>query len=480
MHCSYAIRRLASVLLVGCCAVSSGCASDRAGRNGSPAIDPVTTRSVQSQDRNSSAVETAGERKFPKRESRLLSLQEALTMAADYSWTMQIAQGELDIADSRVSQARAKYYPVVSAEVNAPTVRHDGGIDGRDRDFEDVAYAGIDVRYNIYDFGRRKSENLVAEHNLRASSHAKRAEDLTVLFDTATAYLAVQSYNEQMNAASQYVHKIQALNQTIGESVAGGISPQSDAVRGRLALSNAINRRKNIELSLSRARQRLNALVGIDVNVMQPKRVALPRVKGLESVAVVAADENPAVLARGAALDGSMENVVGAKADRLPRLDLSVDYKRALESVDDLYDVSSTDGGVKLKLTFDIFDMSKKGKISEAYAQVNVAKAQLGKERATIEDQVRALLGDIDITAQQWAISQEASFEADKTRGLYLEEFRLGDRKLSDLISAETEYFTAHTDAIDARYGFIRYVFSIYYLAGKPRDGLVALQLLEQ
>ena len=172
--------------------------------------------------------------------------------------------------------------------------------------------------------------------------------------------------------------------------------------------------------------------------------------------------------------------MVGAKASLKPRLDLTIDYKRTLENVDNLYNVSDTDGGVQLKLTFDIFDLSKKAKIREAYAQVNVNEAQLGKERSTVNDEVRALLGDIDITSQQWTISEEASKEADKTRGLYLEEFRLGDRKLSDLITAETEYFTSRTDAIDARYGFMRAVFSIYYLAGKPREGLQALQLVER
>lgn len=494
---------MVSTLLVSCSIISTGCASNKSS-TARAGTDMMTTQAVSNNNQpasgnnqpasgNTSVVDsktikmdgknnpiTAKSKEFFHRQKQKLTLAEALNKATDYSWTIKVAKSQLDIAESRLDQAKAKYYPTVGAELTAPNLRYDGGINSRDRDFDDTAFAGIDVRYSIYDFGRRDADKEAASYNLRASGHAKHAEDLTVLYDTANAYLAVQSYTEQLNSATEYVTKIGALNKTIGESVVGGISPQSDAVRGRLALSNAINRRKDIELKLSRAHQKLNALVGIDVEVLPEKRMVLPPVANLENVAVNAADQNPAVLARGAALEGSRKNVVGAKASLKPRLDLTIDYKRALENVDNLYNVSNTDGGVQLKLTFDIFDLSKKAKIREAYAQVNVNEAQLGKERSTVNDEVRALLGDIDITSQQWTISQEATKEADKTRGLYLEEFRLGDRKLSDLITAETEYFTSRTDAIDARYGFIRAVFSIYYLAGKPREGLQALQLVER
>lgn len=489
MNCSENIKRVVSILLVSCSIVSTGCASNR-----NPAaradVDTMTTQAVNENHQptiskdprvaNTNNPATARAEEALKREKQRLTLDEALKKAADYSWTIKVAKSQLDIAESRLDQAKAKYYPTVGAELTAPNLRYDGGITSRDRDFDDTAFAGLDVRYSIYDFGRRDADKEAASYNLRASGHAKHAQDLTVMYDTANAYMAVQAYTEQLQSSIGYVDKITALNKTIGESVSGGISPQSDAVRGRLALSNAINRRKDIELKLSRAHQKLNALVGIDVEVLPAKRMVLPHIGDLNSVAVNAADQNPAVLARGAALEGSRKSVVGAKASLKPRLDLTIDYKRTLENVDNLYNVSDTDGGVQLKLTFDIFDLSKKAKIREAYAQVNVNEAQLGKERSTVNDEVRALLGDIDITSQQWTISEEASKEADKTRGLYLEEFRLGDRKLSDLITAETEYFTSRTDAIDARYGFMRAVFSIYYLAGKPREGLQALQLVER
>ncbi len=502
-----------SALLVSCSITSTGCA---AGKNNAirSNVDAMTTQAVQNVQPSSTVADSpptektqpvskqkTPEKKKPatgkkqpandqnrneksksalQRDKQTLTLSEALGKAADYSWTIKIANSQLDIAKSRLDQAKSKFYPTVGAEITAPDLRYDGGIGSRDRDFDDLAYVGISARYSIYDFGRRDADKEAASYNLRASGHAKHAEDLTVVYDTTIAYLAVQAYTEQVNAAIEYVKKIEALNKTIAESVAGGISPQSDAVRGRLALSNAINRRKAIDLKLSRAHQRLNALVGIEVDAVPAKRMALPAVRGVDEVAVNAADNNPAVLARGAALEGSRKGVAGAKANLKPRLDLTIDYKRSMENVDNLYNISDTDGGVQLKLTFDIFDLSKKAKIREAYAQVNVNEAQLGKERATVNDEVRALLGDIDITSQQWTISEEATKEAEKTRGLYLEEFRLGDRKLSDLITAETEYFTSRTDAIDARYGFLRAVFSIYYLAGKPREGLVALQLVER
>lgn len=497
MNCTRNIKRVVSALLVSCSLVSTGCASGKNNTTRS-ATDAMTTQAVaKEQSAAQGGAQTAKQgavsdkqtkqksandkaKDILKREKQTLTLAEALKKAADYSWTIKVANSQVDIAKSRLDQAQAKFYPTIGAEITAPNLRYDGGINSRDRNFDDLAYAGVGVRYSIYDFGRRDADKEAANYNLRASGHAKQAEDLTVMYDTANAYLAVQAYTEQENAAAEYVKKIEALNQTIADSVAGGISPQSDAVRGRLALSNAINRRKTIELRLSRAHQRLNALVGIEVNALPAKRLVLPPVRGVDEIAISAADNNPAVLARGAALEGSRKGVAGAKANLKPRLDLTIDYKRTVENVDNLYNISDTDGGVQLKLTFDIFDLSKKAKIREAYAQVNVNEAQLGKERSTVNDEVRALLGDIDITSQQWTISEEATKEADKTRGLYLQEFRLGDRKLSDLITAETEYFTSRTDAIDARYGFLRAVFSIYYLAGKPHDGLVALQLVER
>ncbi|MCT6920376.1 MAG: TolC family protein, partial [Bifidobacteriales bacterium] len=153
MNCSENIKRVVSILLVSCSIVSTGCASNR-----NPAaradVDTMTTQAVNENHQpaiskdprvaNTNNPATARAKEALKREKQRLTLDEALKKAADYSWTIKVAKSQLDIAESRLDQAKAKYYPTVGAEITAPNLRYDGGITSRDRDFDDTAFAGLD------------------------------------------------------------------------------------------------------------------------------------------------------------------------------------------------------------------------------------------------------------------------------------------------------------------------------------------------
>ncbi|MEN3930498.1 TolC family protein [Microvirga sp. W0021] len=416
--------------------------------------------------------------KQPKAQ-RVVSLEEAIRLAADYSWRSKIAAAQVDVAHARVGQAEAGYYPSIKAQIQTPNGRYDHGYNFRGRDFDDLSQAGVELRYNLVDFGRTKYAAAEAISSYRASDWARQGEDLTVLFETAKAYLDAQHFSSAVSAAEAYVSEIQRLNETIREGVAGGIASQSETARGRLALSNAVNKKKALELQRIRATQRLIALVGQDVKPVAAKNAArLPRGHNIDELTEVAQDLNPAVQARDAAVSSARARIEAEKASRMPRLDVVADYKRALQDVPSSINSSRWDGGIRLQLSVDLYDPSRSPKIAEAHANYNVAWAQWHQEQATVMDSIRALKGDYSIASDQWAISNEAQKQASQTRSFYLEEFRLGQRSLSDLITAETEYFTSRVEALSARYDYYQAILSIYYLAGQPREGLEALKLL--
>ncbi len=420
-----------------------------------------------------------GQKNNARRSTPTVTLAQAIEMAENYSWRSKAARAQVDVARARVDQAEAGYHPKVQARVQSPNGRYDHGYNYRDRDFDDLAQAGVELRYNLVDFGRTKYAAAEALESYKASDWARYGEDLTVVFETAKAYLDTQRYTAAVAAADAYVREIQRLNDTIREGVTGGVAPESESVRGRLALSNALNRKKAVDLQRIRAYHKLASLTGKEVQPIaySGARGVRPK-RELEQISAEAESGNPAVNARLSALESSRARIEAEKVSRLPRIDFVADYRNAIQGVPSNSGLSRWDGGVRLNLTVDLYDAARSPKIAEANANYNLAWAQLQQEKATVKDAIRGLKGDYTIAADQWTISREASKQAAQTKALYLEEFKLGQRSLSDMITAETEFFTSSVEALTAQYDYYQAVLSVYYISGQPKEGLTALGLL--
>jgi adhesin transport system outer membrane protein len=327
----------------------------------------------------------------------------------------------------------------------------------------------------VFDFGRRKNQVSSAALSAEAAESAYQGEVEMLAYSTSRAYLDVVRYQHLKKIAEDYVAQVQRLNSVIEERVAGGLAPQSDAIRGQLALTSAQARGKQINLQLTKAKQQFKSITGLDAVPQQRERVKeLPPVN-LQPLIESAADANLAVKARRANVESNIALVNVERASRYPRVDIVATVRKPFQNV------PSPGSSVMLQVTFDLFDGGlQKSRVNEAVSAKYVAQQQLEQELRNVNDQTEALRSDWDSARDQWTLSVDGEKQALRTLELYADEFRLGTRQLSDLINAQVDLFSARSDREQAESGYYLATLALYNMDAKTMDGLRALNLIKE
>jgi len=400
-----------------------------------------------------------------------VSLAEAMNFAQAYSMRLRIAQARGEAAEAGVDAARAAYYPKVQALAKS-TDAIDDRYPGYMRTLDEWGQAQMSLQYTLLDFGRRASELKRAKSDKRGSDLAQAQELSDVQFATVRAYVDSERFGKMQVVANEHVKELERFASLMDERVKGGLSPQSELIRSRLALTNARNRQKGIAKNLEQARQALRSLTGqpvqsasLDAPIDRPKLDA-----GTSNIDI---EGNFALQSLKAQVDSAQAALERIGADRRPRVDLVGSYKKPFQS-----DVRGLGANVSVQATFDIFDGGlKRARFDEASAAGREADARYEMTRRDLRDAADRLVVDASTAFDQWLLSEAGQQEAERTRALYLDEFRLGTRSLNDLISAQNDYFTQQVDNTDAYSNCLLSVVGLYHVRGDIDAGIQLLGL---
>ena len=192
---------------------------------------------------------------------RPVSLDEALALALGYSMRLHMASARVDAAQAGISTARSAYYPKLQAMAKTEDAI-DRRYDGYRRTNDEYGQAQFSLQYTALDFGRRRAELARSEFGKQGSELALRQEASDLQFDTVRAYVDSERYRRMLIIANEHTAELRRLAALMEERVVGGLSPQSEVIRSRLALTNAQNRLKTIAKNFDQAQQSLRALTG--------------------------------------------------------------------------------------------------------------------------------------------------------------------------------------------------------------------------
>ncbi|WP_025140718.1 TolC family protein [Achromobacter sp. DH1f] len=405
---------------------------------------------------------------------RPVTIAEALALAQGYSMRLTMASARVDAAQAGIASARAAYYPKLQA-----LAKTDDAIDrrytGYRRTNDEYGQAQLSLQYTALDFGRRAADLARNEFGKQGNEFAYRQETADLQFDTVRAYVDSERYRRMQRIANEHTTELRRLASLMEERVRGGLSPQSELIRSRLALTNAQNRQKTIIKNFDQAQQSLRALTGETIQ-SEPLALKLDTIDVATDVLAASVEGNYSLQSLRAQLQGADAGVDRARADRYPKVDLIASYKKPFED-----QARGLGTNVYAQVTLDIFDGGlKSARIDEAGAAQREARAKFESTRRELRDAADRLVFDVNTTYEQWQLSTSGQEEAARTRSLYLEEFRLGSRSLNDLISAQNDYFTQRVDNVDAYSNHILSVLGLFHVAGRMSDGLDTLGLVAQ
>ncbi len=412
----------------------------------------------------------------PQSASGTFSLAAALQQAQDYSLRTVISRARIDEAEQRIDEAKAGYYPKLQAMAKTADWISDRSSQVS-KSFDEYAQMQLTLQYNLMDFGRTSHAVGSANQIHQSATFSSDSEFNSVSFDTTKAYLDVRRYTLLLAAAKDHVAVTSELVDTLNVRVAGGGSPQSELIRGQLALTNALNRQKTIDLQLAKAKQKLRSLLGQEISVEMAGLDDLPANADFNAMISAIQLDNPNIKARLAELNSAKEDVSAARAARYPSVDVVGAYKKPFQNPDGL-DGNYLGGNVALQVSVPVLDGGiNSSRIGQALARLRAAEATYGQLQRDISEMAFNLSNDALSAKDMWKIQGQAKNDASRTKDLYLDEFRLGTRSLNDLISVQTDFFNANVGRVTSQYDYYLSALGLYLLSGQVDNGIKTLKL---
>lgn len=410
-------------------------------------------------------------------ESRGLSLAEAIELAQYYSLRTVSANSRLEEADARIDEMKATYYP----KVNVLAKTRDKAFDRMSsisRSNDEYAQAQVSFQYNLLDFGRTRYSVDSAKQLRESAKYVADYEKNKVTFNVVKAYFNVRRYTQQKDYAQDYIKEMSQLVNTIGVQVTGGLSPQSELIRAQLALTNAQNASKSIELQLKKSIQELNSLLGrsAPTHPVKLKEVFITS-QLYDQILNNVLENNPDIKSSEAQLNSARSEIEVAKSARYPSVDAVGSYSKPFQHPSDK-NGNFIGGKVSLQVSMPVLDGGiNSSRISQAVARYSYSMASYNQLVRDIKEVSNNLVEDALNSTDTYLIQLKAEDDASRTRKLYMDEFILGKRNLNDLLTVETDYFSAKVSRSSALYDYYLSTLGLYLLADKLDDGMFKLSL---
>jgi len=168
----------------------------------------------------------------------VLSLQECIDIALKNHPDIKGAFHTVRIGESRIGQAQSDYYPQIESQSGYS--RSGSHYSGRSGTSASNQYSSsINLRQNIYDFGRRSARNQIAELNRDSYQEDMGEISAIVILRVKQAYYSVLQAAENTSVAQKSVDQFQAHLELANAFFEVGLKPKFDVTKAEVDFSNA-------------------------------------------------------------------------------------------------------------------------------------------------------------------------------------------------------------------------------------------------
>lgn len=369
-------------------------------------------------------------------QSQAFSLLDAVNLGLSINPEVRAAIAEVERANSEIDIAKSGYHPSLEMSAGPET-----GSSGQ------VGY-NLTVSQMLYDWGKVEKNVDSASASMRNKSEELLLVRDDVALDIVETYLDVQAGRERLAVIVDHYQRLEKLQDTIRERGSNGYADAAEGSRAALSLAQA-NEQLAIERGqLQDAQRQYRILIG-----ETPEELTTP----LEAVLPVELNDDGRlddVIRRAPIYRKAQEDVLvaeaqvgGARAALRPQLLLEGSTMRR-----EIGGAMTDDSVVALRLRMDItHGLSSFYRVDSELQRLEAARWTLDN----MERDLRRKLASLSETAAvlRWrekALDIQRS-QARDVQSLYKEQFIVGMRDITDLLTIETELFEAERQMINTR-----------------------------
>ncbi|MBT8348587.1 MAG: TolC family protein, partial [Sulfurovum sp.] len=273
---------------------------------------------------------------------------------------------------------------------------------------------------------------------------------------TIMVYLEIQKANELVKNSEINVQHNEAIYQKVLKAYEAGVSTRSEVSKIQASLSLARSNNMVQKSKLRNAHYNFRRVVGRLVRLKDLKKVnfELKIPESHEKAIMYALEYNPSLLVGDYNIKGAEALYRESKSAFYPQVDLEVSQNynenyNEFSGADDRFQAM-------VVLSYNLF----KGGADEAARKHKLSK--LSQEVSVLNDLRRQVIEGVDLSWVSYMLAQEQipflkeyKQQSIETLDYYTKEYKLGERSMLDLISAENDLKKANDELITARYNLL-------------------------
>lgn len=392
------------------------------------------------------------------------TLEQAIAIATESSPVLAAADARVDGARARLTQARAGFFPQISARGQYAEAETDYG--GGTQEIQ--PRSGVIAAEQLLFAGGR---TWAAERQARAGRDASRAERdgvrAALAADVADAYLALQTATRALALRTANLTALTTLAEHAQLRFDAGDIPRSD-------LAQALARRAAAQAGLAQARadeaaarSRFRRVIGVDPGELSAVTEIPTTPPNRDSAIATAQQTNAQLTAMREAETAAAAGVWRATSQHFPTVALSVESSSVRDEFLPGYRADGT--AVVARASIALFTGGRiSGEVREARAALAEARAmRQAAERGIIDDVTRAYENvqaarDAEAAATLQVEASRSALESIR------DEASVGQRPTIDVLDAERDMLQAELDRDRAHAALIVSAYRLNALLGAP------------
>ncbi|MBX6321170.1 MAG: TolC family outer membrane protein, partial [Rhodospirillaceae bacterium] len=384
-----------------------------------------------------------------------LTLEEAVALAVQTNPRVGVVSNDRLAVGRELRQARALYLPQIDLRAAAgPEYTDNSTTLARGHGEGDVQIrkeASLTLSQLLFDGFYADSE--VERQQARVRSAAFRVAETAqfVALDAVEAYLEVLRHRERVQIAQENVETHRSMLDTVRRRASGGSGSIGDVRQAETRLASAQSALIVTQGDLRDAEALFQRVVGQAPDTLS--RPGLPMdVPTSVDDAIAQADVNsPTIAISKADLETAEALVKQQESSLYP--DFRLELLGSVRDDADGYDRTDYTASALVVMRWNLYrGGADDARIREFKYRLAEAQSQVQATTRDVEEEVRRSWNAVQVAHSNVAVLTQELASAEQTRGVYRQQWELGQRSLLDLLDADNDVYRAHDNLITAQY----------------------------
>jgi outer membrane protein TolC len=400
------------------------------------------------------------------------SVEELIDIAESNNPRTRIAWESAKQAAERLGMARSEYYPHLAAvalaadeRVIEPWPKPLGAPNGYFLIDAPILEAGVELQYNVYDFGRRAGRVETAKALRLAAASAFQRVNQDVAFRVVTAYFNLITAEERLEASRQIVKTAETTRDAAEAQLANGRATLPDVLNARAAAAQASYDLQASIGGVDTARVVLRETIGVEpsdaILVAQPEALPLPAqvVESTERLVSEAMQQRPDLRAISERLRAANAQLKIAKAEYFPTISFG-----GFAGQQGIWPSTNAAGpnllghanepvwSVGVTARWTLFDGGRRrNDVLMADSETRAAQHEIREKEDAIGREVWTAYVQFRTAVRQHEAAETLLTSASTSYDASLDAYRYGVKNLVDLVTAENQLAQARLAVVQSR-----------------------------